>query len=283
MVFVIVLLWGSSFSLIKLGLDQTPPITLAFIRFAIASPILLIYTYFKNPLSFKRSLLHDWKTFVLLGLTGVTLPQIFQNIGLQSTSASNSSVIVASNPIWIILFGKFLLGEKLTHRKLVGVIFGFFGVIIVIVQGEAVSITNPASSIGDLITLGSALCWALYSTLGKAYLHSHSARLTTSLSMVSGTFMLIPFMMFTESPIIPSTPISWLYLIILGVFCSGLAYLWWYQILVEEETSKVGLFLFFIPIVSIAVANLLLFEIPSLNFLAGTFLVVLGIMIAEIG
>ncbi len=283
MVFLIVLLWGSSFPLIKLGLDQTPPITLAFIRFAMASPLLLTYTYFKNQSSFKRSLLQDWKMFILLGLTGVTLPQIFQNVGLQSTSASNSSVIVASNPIWMILFGKFFLSERLTHRKIVGIFFGFFGVIAVIMQEGVMNIMNSASGLGDLITLGSALCWALYSTLGKAYLRSHGARLTTSLSMVFGTFMLIPFMMFTESPIIPSSPISWLYLIILGVFCSGLAYLWWFQILVEEETSKVGLFLFFIPIVSIAVANLLLFEIPRLNFLAGTFLVVLGIMIAEQG
>jgi len=143
------------------------------------------------------------------------------------------------------------------------------------------NIINSASVQGDLIILGSALCWALYSTLGKAHLQSHDAHWTTSLSMAFGTIMLIPFMMVTESPTIPSNPISWLYLIILGVFCSGLAYLWWYQILVEEETSKVGFFLFFIPTVSIAVANLLLFEIPSLNFLAGIFLVVLGIIIAE--
>jgi drug/metabolite transporter (DMT)-like permease len=62
-VLINVLLWGSSFALIKLGLDQTPPITLAFIRFAMASPLLLIYTYFKKPSSFKKSLLQDWKMF----------------------------------------------------------------------------------------------------------------------------------------------------------------------------------------------------------------------------
>ena len=283
MVLIIVLLWGSSFALIKLGLDQTPPITLAFLRFAMASPLLLIYTYLKKPASFKKSLLQDWKMFFILGLTGVTLPQIFQNVGLQSTSASNSSVIVASNPVWIILFSKFLLGEELTRIKVAGILFGFFGVIVVIMQGGVMNIINSASVQGDLITLGSALCWALYSTLGKAHLQSHDAHWTTSLSMAFGTIMLIPFMMVTESPTIPSNPISWLYLIILGVFCSGLAYLWWYHILVDEEISKVGLFLFFIPIVSIAVANLLLFEIPNLNFLAGTFLVVLGIIIAEPG
>jgi len=118
MVLIIVLLWGSSFALIKLGLDQTPPITLAFLRFAMASPLLLIYTYLKKPASFKKSLLQDWKMFFILGLTGVTLPQIFQNVGLQSTSASNSSIIVASNPVWMILFSKFLLGEELTRERL---------------------------------------------------------------------------------------------------------------------------------------------------------------------
>jgi len=207
-VLINVLLWGSSFALLKLGLDQTPPITLAFIRFAMASPLLLIYTYFKNPSSFKKSLLQEWKTFFILGLTGVTLPQIFQNVGLQSTSASNSSVIVASNPVWMVLFSKFLLGEELTRRKIAGILLGFFGVIVMIMQGGVMYIMNSASVFADLITLGSALCWALYSTLGKAHLKSHGAHLTTSLSMVFGTFMLIPFMMFTESPTIPSSPIS---------------------------------------------------------------------------
>ena len=185
-----------------------PPITLAFIRFAMASPLLLMYTYLKKPSSFKKSLLQDWKMFVLLGLTGITLPQIFQNVGLQFTSASNSSVIVASNPVWMMLFSKFLLGERLTRRKIMGILFGFFGVIVVIMQGSVMNIINSTGGLGDLITLGSALCWALYSTLGKAYLQSHGAHFTTSLSMVFGTFLLIPFMMFTESPTIPSTPIS---------------------------------------------------------------------------
>ncbi|MFQ6075019.1 MAG: DMT family transporter [Candidatus Bathyarchaeia archaeon] len=278
----VVILWGSSFALIKLGLEEIPPITLAFLRFLLATPLLVAFTYIRNPKGLDTSVLRDWRRFSLLGLTGVTLYHTFQNLGLRLTTASNSSVIIAANPIFISLLSIPLLKERMNLWKILGVALGFSGTLLIIVHEGPISLaSNPLGMVGDLLSLGAGVCWALYSTLGKRMLSSHNPREATTTSIIYGTLFLFPLIFSFETPVLPTSPWLWFLLFILSFLCSGVGYLFWYQALEEVEASKAGVFLFLIPIVSVSVARTLLREPLDLSFGLGTALVMLGVIITE--
>ena len=284
MLSAVVFLWGSSFTLIKLGLKEIQPLTLASLRFLLALPLLVVSMRFQSKNIFKMFKFPGWKYFPILGLTGVTLYHALQNLGLNFTTASNSSVIIASNPVFIALFSHFYLKERLNVKKALGIALAFSGVLAVILHRGTLSLAlNPMGVMGDFLCLGAALCWAFYSVFGKKALTSFNAHVVTTYSMLFGTLSLLPLIFFFEKPSLPTSLWLWFLLSILGFLCSGLAYLFWYKALEEEQASKAGVFLFFVPVISVSIANIILLEPLSLLFVAGAFLIMLGVWITERG
>ncbi|MBM5805455.1 MAG: DMT family transporter [Candidatus Verstraetearchaeota archaeon] len=271
------ILWGASFILIKIGLEEIQPITLALLRFAIATPILMLMAYSVKGL---RGLIKDWKGFLVLGLTGVTFYHVFQNIGLNLTSASEASIIIASNPIFIAILGHYYLKERLSPGKVLGIVLAFIGVSVIILRGGITGfISNIPSILGDLLCLASVLCWAVYSVYGKKKLADRDATEVTAFSFLFGTVFLVPLMIGSEGFALPSSAISWASVLILSIFCSGLAYLLWYKALKEVSAYEAGTYLFFIPVVSVLLASLILGEQIDLLFVVGAASVMAGVLI----
>lgn len=280
MLSIVVLLWGSSFTLLKLGLEEITPINLAFLRFLFTLPFFIVFTYFRDKHAFDLSVFRDWKIFLALGLTGVTLYHVFQNLGLRFTTASNSSLIISANPVFIALLDHFYLKEKITLKRVSGIALAFVGIIIII--GPLRLVFNPMGMIGDLLSLGAGLCWALYSVFGKKILSRYGAQRVTMFSMIFGTLFLFPILLLTEKPAVPTSLWLWFLLLILSLLCSGLAYLFWYKALEQVSATKAAIFLFFLPVVSLLVASLFLPETLDISLVAGAFLVVLGVVVTEL-
>jgi len=279
MLSVVVFLWGSSFALLKLGLEEISPVNLAFLRFLFALPFFIAYAYFQDRNIFDKSIFRDWKILVILGLTGVTLYHTFQNVGLQFTTASNSSLIISANPVFIALLGHFYLKEEMTWKRVFGIILAFFGVILCI--GPLKLVFNPMGVIGDLLSLGAGLSWAFYSVFGKKILSKYGAQRITMFSMIFGTLFLFPILLFSEGPALPTSIWLWFLLLILSFLCSGMAYFLWYKALEEVSATKAGVSLFFLPVVSILFARLVLLESVDTSFVTGAFLVMFGVIITE--
>lgn len=279
MLSVVVFLWGSSFALLKLGLEEITPINLAFLRFLVVLPFFVIFTVFKDKHDFVRSIFRDWKILLALGVTGVTLYHVFQNLGLRFTTASNSSLIISANPVFIALLDHFYLKEKMTLKRVSGIVLAFIGVILII--GPLRLKFDPMGIIGDLLSLGAGLSWAFYTVLGKKFLPSYGAQRVTAFSIIFGTLFLLPILLLTEKPIVPTSLWLWFLLLILSLLCSGLAYFFWYKALEEVSATKVAIFLFFLPVVSVSVASLLLSETLDISLVAGAFFVMLGVVVTE--
>jgi len=280
MLSVVVFLWGSSFALLKLGLKEISPINLAFLRFLLVLPFFIAFTYFKDKQAFKKSILEDWKILLALGLTGITIYHTFQNIGLQFTTASNSSLIISADPIFIALLDHFYLKEKMTWKRVFGIILAFFGIILIIKPSTRLAF-NPMGVVGDLLSLGASLSWAFYSIFGKKIVVNYGAQRATMFSMIFGTLFLFPITLAFEKPALPTSIWLWFLLLILSLLCSGVAYLFWYKALEEVSPTKAGVSLFFLPIISVTVACLLLHESLDSYFAAGTSFVMLGVAITE--
>jgi drug/metabolite transporter (DMT)-like permease len=281
MLSIVVFLWGSSFTLLKLGLEEIPPITLAFLRFVIALPFLTVFTRSRKRHNLNSQVLRGWKVFAALGLTGVTFYHMFQNFGLKLTTASHSSLIISANPVFIALLDHFYLKERLTAKRALGVTLAFLGVVVIIRPTEWS--LNPLGVIGDLLSVGAALCWALYSVIGKKTLTDHNASRVTLFSTVFGTLFLLPAALALETFSIPTSPWLWFLLLVLSLFCSGLAYLFWVRVLEEVSTTEAGVFLFFLPVVSVSVAYIVLLEPLHFPFVVGAFLVMVGVILTERG
>ena len=276
----VVFLWGSSFTVLKIGVYELTPVTLAFLRFLIAIPFLIIITQGQHKNPFRKQFFKEWKKFSLLGLTGVTLYNILQNFGLQFTTASTASLIIASNPIFIAVLDHFYLKEKTALRLILGVFLAFLGIFLVIKPFEWS--LHPMVLFGDLLCLGGALCWALYSVFSRKILSEYKASEITTYVMLFGTFFLLPFMLALEKFVLPTSLFIWLLLLFLGLFCSGLAYLLWGKALEEIPATKAGVFLYFIPVVSVSIAHFVLLEPIDIFFVVGTIFVMAGVAITEL-
>lgn len=277
----VVLLWGASFTLLKLGLQGIPPIDLAFLRFLVAMAFFVTIGYSLDRSIFSLSILKDWKVILAMGLAGVTFYNIFQNIGLEYTTASNSSLIVASNPVFITLLAHFYLKEKMKLMQMVGVAIALLG--IVFIMGPSRLSFGFGSSIGDLLSLGAAVSWAVCSILGKRVLSKYGALKVTFFSNLFGMAFLLPPLFIAEELVLPSSAWLWLLLIILGFFCSGLAYFFWYRVLEDVPVSQAGVSLFFVPVVSVTIAFLVLSEPVGFDFMVGALLVIVGVVLTERG
>jgi len=279
MLSVVVFLWGSSFALLKLGLEGISPINLAFLRFLLVLPFFIAFTYFQDKHAFEKSIFRDWKILLTLGLTGVTLYHVFQNFGLRLTTASNSSLIISANPVFIALLDHFYLKEEMTWKRVFGMTLAFLGIVLII--GPTRLTFDPMGVIGDLLSLGAGLSWAFYSVFGKKILSNYGAQRVTMFSMIFGTLFLFPILLVSEKPALPTSVWLWFLLLILSLLCSGMAYLFWYKALEEVSPTKVGVFLFFLPVVSVSVAHLVLLESLDVSFAIGALFVMLGVIITQ--
>ena len=122
------ILWGSSFVAIKIAYTTYPPLTLAVVRFVVATVILGALTLL--PQNRVRLQKKDILTVVVCGFTGIMLYAVLQNIAMQWTSASSATLIIASYPIITLLMESAIYKKKLSGIKIVAILIAIVGVVI---------------------------------------------------------------------------------------------------------------------------------------------------------
>jgi len=282
---VTILIWGSSFTAIKILLNEITPLDLSFLRSVLAAFALILLIWFNEGfVRLKKVLREKFLYFVLLGIIGVGLFNIFQNLGIQYTSSGIASVLLATNPLFVLILGVIFLREKITRNKLIGGIFGFVGVTVIIFGGKnIISILLSSSFVGNIMALLSALCWGLYVIMNKRVLRQYSPLLLTTSAFIFGSLLLFLLYLFSGNlyVIIDLSITSWLLVIYLGFVSSALAYFLWNYTLERMKASKASIFLFLIPVVAILLGKVILAEKITFFVVAGTCLVLSGIYLVE--
>ncbi len=150
--------WGITFVCTKYLLRDFTPLEILFYRFIAA----YIGLWILRP-RFEKIAVRDNILFALAGFTGVILYQLFENIAINYTNASNVSVIVSICPLFTAIFSQILLKEKhLSLWFIVGFVISITGVTLVCLNGNQTLEFNPK---GDFLALFSAICWGLYSVV----------------------------------------------------------------------------------------------------------------------
>ena len=185
--------WAGSFIVVKTITEEINPIDLGFLRFLIATPLMFLILLIRK----KRVHipLKELPSLSILGLTGVTLLYIFQFVGINYTNASTSAVLINTNVIFIALLSALILKETLSKKRITGISLSFIGVIVIVLsnlQKENFNLNN-IFFIGSILILLSALCWAIYSIVGKHLLKKYDTLTVTTYAFGLGILFYIPF------------------------------------------------------------------------------------------
>jgi len=264
-----VIVWGASFIATKVALEEISPVTIVWLRFLMGVIILGIAVLLRKQFALPDR--KEWGYFALLGFLGITFHQWLQSNGLQTSEAGTTAWIVSTTPVFMALLGWFLLRERLGWTKNLGILLAFLGVLIVVSKGDLGSVSvGRFGAPGDVLILISAVNWAVFSALSRRGLKSHPASLMMFYVMSFGwAFTSLIFL--TTGGVAEISRLSlrgWTGVAFLGVFCSGLAYIAWYDALKALTTAQTGVFLYIEPLVAVVVAFFVLGEaiIPASLF-----------------
>ena len=274
--------WGASFIATKVALRDVSPVTVVWLRFAIGVAILGGAVFFRGEFFWPR-----WKEmayFALLGFIGITFHQWLQSTGLLTAQASTTAWIVSTTPVFMALLGWSFLKERLGWLSVFGIGLAAAGVLLVVTRGDLRSMGGGSfGTPGDILILISALNWAVFSALSRYGLKNHPA--TRMMFYVMGLGWLFTSILFFYGPglaEIPQLTLSgWLGIGFLGVFCSGLAYIFWFDALKALPASQVGVFLYLEPLVAVVVAAIILGEALSLATFLGGGIILAGVWLVN--
>ncbi|HJU71667.1 MAG TPA: DMT family transporter [Paucimonas sp.] len=157
------LLWAGNAVVGRMLHTLVPPITLNFLRWAIALLILLpLAGRVYRPQS---GLWANWRRFTLLGLLGIGLYNALQYLALQSSTPLNVTLVAASMPVWMLLTGWLFFDAKVSRRQIAGAVLSIGGVLLVLSRGEWRQLLALRLVAGDIFMLIATIAWAIYSWL----------------------------------------------------------------------------------------------------------------------
>ena len=273
-----VIVWGASFIATKIGVKDVTPITVIWLRFGMGVLILGMAVFARREFAWPAK--DEWAYFALLGLLGITWHQWLQSNGLVTAQASTTAWIVATTPIFMALLGWLVLKETLSMGQVGGIALAALGVLIVVSNGDLISVFGGNfGTRGDTLIMLSAPNWAIFSTLSRRGLKKHpAARMMFYVMTFGWLFSSIGFFAGGNfSQIFILTVNGWIGVAFLGIFCSGLAYIAWYDGLQAISASQVGAFLYLEPLVAVVVAAVVLSEPITWFSLAGGMVILLGV------
>ncbi len=277
-----VVAWGASFIATKVALRDVSPVTVVWLRFAMGVVIIGIAIAARK--QFKLPAWRDAAYFALLGFLGIAYHQWLQSTGLQTAQASTTAWIVATTPIFMALLGWLVLRERLGMIQIGGIVLASLGVLVVVSGGDFGDLGMDAEGMpGNLYILASAPNWAIFSVLSRRGLRQHSP--AWMMFYVMGFGWLISSVGFFAGPglaeVANLSMDGWWAILFLGIACSGLAYVFWYDALQAIPASQVGAYLYLEPLVAVGVAGMILSEPILLASLLGGAAILIGVYLVE--
>jgi len=281
--FLSVLFWAGNFIVGKYAsYYQIPPFSLNFYRWFFAWLILLPFTY-KEIISKKNYILENYKFYILLGITSVTIFNSIVYYSLNFTQVISGVLMISTIPVMIMFISSILKIERTNIFQILGVICSFVGVILIITKANFDLLVNLDFNKGDLTMVVAMLSWATYSALLKKRKHDLSQLSLLEVIITFGLIFLIPIYITEYSlgfEITLNKPFI-LVLIYVVLFPGLAAFICWIKGISLIGPNRSGVFLHLMPILSALMAMIIFKEKFMLYHLLGAFFILSGIILSN--
>lgn len=271
---LLALLWGLSIPVTKLGLESMAPMTLTALRFGIAVPFLFIFASGRH-----RIPLSALPKVAALGLLGIGVGNVSQAFGIAGTSASVSTIISATIPVFIVLFAALRLGQAVTRLQQLGLAAAFGGIALVALgQGDGAADPAQTTLTGAALVLLSAVTIAFYYVWSVELAARHGTAAVVAWSTLAGAVALLPFTAW-EIRSVPFRvePAAVAAAAYLGILVSAAGLFLWLWLLRTVPARVAASVQFLQPVIGIAASAAMFGDRMGPLFVAGVVMVLLGV------
>lgn len=273
---ITIIFWSLAYVLTRLSLQYFTPFSLGFLRYFVAScTLIIVWVLIRMKLPQRK----DLPYFILAGALGFFFYMIAFNLGQKTVTASTGSIVIATVPLLTAFIARFIYREKMSLVQWVALIIEFAGVAVLTLMNGILSF-----NIGLVWLFLAALALSLYNLLQRRLTKKYTALQTSAFSIFFGTILLAVFLPVSVRQITNAPPIQWVYLLILGVFSSAIAYVSWSKAFAKaEKTSQVSNYMFVTPFLTSLFGFLMADEIPELSTLVGGGIILFGVFVFNFG
>jgi drug/metabolite transporter (DMT)-like permease len=272
-------IWGASFMFIKVGGAEIQPFFLVEMRLGLAALVMLAVVAGQR--GALAGLVSHWRPLLVMGILNCALPYTLLTWGETYISSGLAAILNACAPLWSALLGfVWVWAERLPPSRLVGVLVGFSGVVLVV----SANLAGGEEGIMQFVAIGAvlamALSYAVASTYGRKALKGVQPIIPAAGQLITGALVLMPLAAFQ----VPQTLPSWQALgavTTLAIAGTALASLLFYWLLARVGTTKTLLVTYLLPVFALMWGALFLREEVTLPAVAGLALVLLGITITS--
>ncbi|HXW94817.1 MAG TPA: EamA family transporter [Nitrososphaerales archaeon] len=272
---VLSVIWGLAFVAIKQVVTELTPVNLALLRWLVASvPFLILLPIIGRPKAKLER--RDVPRLLAVALANVAGYHISLYYAETTLSAGLSALLTSFGPVFIAVLSYFLLNEKAGKKVLAGLLLAIAGT--AVLSTGSVSVSDLSSYAGIVENLITALCYALFTVLGKPLVHKYGSASTTIMAGLIGTAMMIPLL--SQSFFVQVSALSslgWASVLYLSLLSTVFGYMMFYALVSRGAVTRLSIQLYLIPVVSVIGGALLLNEPVTVSVAVGG-----GMMLAAV-
>ena len=274
---ILAVIWGGAFLFIGVAVRHVDPLTYVWLRLTIAAGAMFLFLKLKGErLGLPR---HVWGSILLLALLNNALPFTLFGWGQTHIASGLASILNATTPIWGVLVAHFFTqDERMTPRKIAGVVLGFAGVATMI--GPTLLANVGTDALAQLACIVAAICYAFAAVWARRFRRMGISPMSvTTGQLTAGALMMLPMAMLVDQPWTqPLPPITAVGAIVaLALLCTALGYVLYFRLIDSAGATNALLVTLLVPPFAIVFGSLFLDEVLAPQDFFGLALIALGL------
>jgi len=279
------LFWGGTFIAGRMTAQSMPHMTIATGRFVVAAVILIIVAY-RVEGGLPKLTRNQFFSTLALGLTGITIYNVFFLAALERMPAGKTALLVAMSPILTGISVTIILKERLGWHRWGGLIFAFIGVVTIVTKGDVLHATQSIISAfgwGEFFMMTAIVSWVAYTLISRFALKGLSPIAATTYATLFGTVFLLIGAAF-ELPSLTVEMLTWKNagaIFYLGSFGSALAFIWYSEGVKTIGPARTVAFTNLVPVFGVLLGFLILAEPILPSMVIGGAIVIAGVTLTN--
>lgn len=271
--------WGGSFFFAEIALREVPPLTITLHRVFWAVPVLFLVVCWQG-IRIPRSI-QAWFCYLVMGALNNAIPFSLIFWGQTTIDSGLASILNGTTAVFgAVVAGVLLVDEPLTARKIIGALFGVFGV--AVIMGLDALTNFDLRNLAQLAVLGAALSYAFAGVWAKRFLSAYPAVMNAFGMLLGSTVLMIPVVIFTEgTPVLTLSAEVWAALLAVAIVSTALAYLLYFKILVRAGSANLMLVTLLIPPIAVGLSVTFLGEKLGYDAWFGFGLIAVGLAVTD--